>query len=313
METVARLIASGLLEREDPRPSTRTMHDLLDLWLEQQERRRDLSPQSVKNYTRCCRHAVAWLGELRPDDLGRLTLERYRNQRLGEGAAPRTIQQELIVLRMAWRWAGDAGLIPDRALPSVKIKVQGYVANHHTPSPADAARVIALLDGEDQLAAQLLATTGARVSEVTGLKRCDVDPRTRRVTLRGKTGARVFPLPEPIFALVADRIDGSARPLFDWTTSVPGSRVRVALQKACLRLGVPVFTPHGLRRMVVDQMIRSGVDVSTAASLTGHSVEVMLRHYRKVSEADRVEAVAKAGLGVLGGKVIEGPWAKAGG
>ncbi|MCB9759560.1 MAG: hypothetical protein H6739_06940 [Alphaproteobacteria bacterium] len=41
------------------------------------------------------------------------------------------------------------------------------------------------------------------------------------------------------------------------------------------------------------------MDVATAASLTGHSVEVMLRHYRKVSDDDRAEAVRKAELGEL--------------
>jgi integrase len=59
------------------------------------------------------------------------------------------------------------------------------------------------------------------------------------------------------------------------------------------------LTPHGLRRMVVDRMLRAGVDPATAASLTGHSVVVMLRFYRQVTEADRKAAVAKAALAAL--------------
>ena len=38
---------------------------------------------------------------------------------------------------------------------------------------------------------------------------------------------------------------------------------------------------------------------ATAASLTGHSVVVMLRFYRQVTEADREAAVAKAALATL--------------
>jgi integrase len=62
--------------------------------------------------------------------------------------------------------------------------------------------------------------------------------------------------------------------------------------------------------MVVDRMARSGVDVATAASLTGHSPEVMLRHYRQVSDEDRKKAVVKARLGHFPekGQVIQGPW-----
>lgn len=41
------------------------------------------------------------------------------------------------------------------------------------------------------------------------------------------------------------------------------------------------------------------MDPATAASLTGHSVVVMLRFYRQVTEADREAAVAKAALAVL--------------
>jgi hypothetical protein len=65
-----------------------------------------------------------------------------------------------------------------------------------------------------------------------------------------------------------------------------------------------------LRRLVVDDLIRSGIEPATAAKLTGHSVEVMLRRYRKVSEEDRVLAVTQAQLGrfVKKGEVIEGPW-----
>ena len=59
--------------------------------------------------------------------------------------------------------------------------------------------------------------------------------------------------------------------------------------------------------MVVDELARAGVDVATAASLSGHSVEVMLRIYRGVSDADRVAAVAAAELGNLSvhGNVVE--------
>ncbi len=56
------------------------------------------------------------------------------------------------------------------------------------------------------------------------------------------------------------------------------------------------YTPHGLRRMVVDPMLRAGVDPATAASLTGHSVVVMLRFDLQVAEVDREAAVAIATL-----------------
>ena len=57
-------------------------------------------------------------------------------------------------------------------------------------------------------------------------------------------------------------------------------------------------------------MAEAGVDPATAASLTGHSPEVMLRHYRQVTDEGRRRAVIRAGLGHFPrpGTVIEGPW-----
>ncbi len=78
------------------------------------------------------------------------------------------------------------------------------------------------------------------------------------------------------------------------------------LRRACERAGVPVFTPYGLRRSAVDRMARAGVDPATAASITGHSAQVMLQHYRKVSSEDRRDAIRRAGLGeTRSGDVVE--------
>ena len=66
----------------------------------------------------------------------------------------------------------------------------------------------------------------------------------------------------------------------------------------CIRdRGQTVFTSHGLRRMVVNRILRSGMDIKTAAELMGHSPCVMLSHYRRVTQEDRNAGVAKAGLG----------------
>lgn len=108
------------------------------------------------------------------------------------------------------------------------------------------------------------------------------------------------------------RADDDQPRILDLPRKSASQVVRDRLRRACKAASVPVFTPHGLRRLVVDRMARGGVDVATAASLTGHSVEVMLRYYRQVSDEDRRRAVLAAGLGQFpsGGEVIEGPWAE---
>lgn len=166
------------------------------------------------------------------------------------------------------------------------------------------------LEGDAGLVVRLLAMTGARVSEVCDLVPDSLDLMCGILHLGSKTGRRGSPLPAELVEALRDRVaDGRPR-LLDRPRESASQVVRDRLRRASKAAGVPVFTPHGLRRLVVDRMARGGVDVGTAASLTGHSVEVVLRYYRQVSDEDRRRAVVAAGLGHLPsrGEVIEGPW-----
>ena len=275
-----------------------TLGQLVDRWFARQQERPDLAARTVDHYQKAARHLVAWVREVDVHHMDRDTVERYRDNRLREKASPRLVVQELRVWSMAWRWGAEAAMVPSRAFPRVAVKVEGYVLNHHTPEPSEVRKVIDAAHGEARLAIELLAITGARVSEIAELRRCDIEVEGRKVSLRldGKTGVRRFPLPEPIaetMRLRAGAEESSAFPSFGMPR---GGALRSRLARACKRAAVKVFTPHGLRRMVVDRMLRAGVDPATAASLTGHSVVVMLRLYRQVTEADREAAIAKAAL-----------------
>jgi integrase len=79
------------------------------------------------------------------------------------------------------------------------------------------------------------------------------------------------------------------------------------MRRACKAAGVEAFTSHALRYRAVIDLLDAGNDSRQAAEITGHSVETMLRVYRRVSTTTKRDAVKKARLGVLPanpGKVI---------
>jgi integrase len=275
-----------------------TVGELIERWHARQHERVDLAERTLEHYDKAARHLVAWVREVGVHRLDRDTVERYRDNRFRESASPRLVVQELRVWSMAWKWAQEAAMVPARAFPNVTVKIDGYILNHHTPDPADVRKVLDAAVGESRLALELLAVTGARVSEIAGLRRCDIEADDRRVQLRltGKTGTRRFPLPEPFAQVMRERAGNEETPVLSTLGNPRDQAIRSRLARACRRAGVRAFTPHGLRRMVVDRMLRAGVDPATAASLTGHSVVVMLRFYRQVTEADREAAVARAAL-----------------
>lgn len=314
-ERLAELVADGVPapRRRESNVDVRTLGDLMDLWVERQRQRPDLRPATVDHYDKCGRHIVAWLREVDLRRVDRGTLERFRDDRLREGASRRLVVQELKILSMAWRWGQECNHAPTRLLPRVQVQVDdsAFVINHRTPTVGEVAEVLSRMEGDAGLAVRLLAVTGARVSEVCDLAPDALDLRSGTLHLDGKTGQRTFPLPEDLVEALRDRAAGDPPHLLDLPRKSASQVVRDRLRRACKAAGVPVFTPHGLRRLVVDRMARGGVDVATAASLTGHSVEVMLRYYRQVSDEDRRRAVAAARLGHFPsqGEVIEGPWA----
>lgn len=289
-----------------PDPTVETIGDVLETWLGAQEARADIVAGTLKNYTIRAKSLHSGIGAVRPDRLDVVTLERYRDARLHSGGAPATVAKELKILRFAWRWGRELGYCPARELPRVAIRVHP-VRTRQTPTRADVLGVLDHLEGWPYLAVRLLFATGARVGEIAVLRWEAVDLARATIMLRGKTGARAFPLSPDVAALLRPLAGAPADLVLGVTPSmVRGHLGTRHLAAACERAGVPRFSPHGLRRAAVDALLRAGVDVGTAASLMGHTPAVMLSAYRQATDEDRRQAITSAALGAVpgGGKVI---------
>ena len=286
-------IVRKLTGEAEPPATLVTIEDLLNVWVAARQTDAQLSPRTKGNYRRMVAHPLRCLGGLRLEALDHPALEGYRNARLGDGAAPRSIRQELLMVRLAWRWAIGRELLNAAALPTVKLKTRGYVLNHRTPTEPEVAEVLGHMRGEELLAAQLLAMTGARLSEILELRRRDVDLNGGLLHMNGKVDHRTLPLTPGMRRL----LEGRAGPEELRLLRTNANQLREALGRACALADVQAFTPHGIRRMAVNRLNRAGVDPKVAAAITGHSVEVMLTYYRSVSAEDKAKGVRQAGLG----------------
>ncbi len=322
-EILGRLLAKGVPQAEPERRSkpglVRTVGELADLWVAAQHdrvllprARGGISARTAAFYEKAARHHKAWLGEVSVRSLSKVHQEDYAHARLvKEGASPRLVQSELARLRQAWRWGLAEELLPERVLPVYRIAVdeKEFVICHRTPRPAEVEAVLGHVRGEPGLAIRVLAVTGARVGEACKLTAADLDRFQGTVRLGEKTTPRWFPLErsDPVLFQELSR-RARARPLDARLLDLhqhAREQVRNRLRRACASAGVPRFTPHGLRRMVVNRLIDAGVDAATAASLTGHSVEVMLRFYREPTPRGLADAVARADLGSFGGRTAD--------
>lgn len=304
---VAAIVGADRLDAPQDRDTLTTVRDLMECWVvEQDERlkRGDIRPRSHKLYELAARRISHAIGStpIRRTGISIGALERFRDRKLDEGISRLRIAYALKRLGSAWRWARRHGLVPPVDLPTLVVKVPE--PERHTPTIGDVHRVLGRLQGWSHFALLMLLHTGMRIGEVAALRWKDVDLERSTLSVRGgKTGDRSVPLAAVLHEalLEASRLpsvhpDGRVLGVSEETIlGGVGRRVR----RACAELGVTPFTPHGCRRLMCDNLLRQGVDVGTAASITGHSPVVLLRYYRQATADDRRLAItAVAALSV---------------
>ncbi len=296
-------------------PQLRTVRDLLEAYLKAQQARTDLSPSTVQAQIRCARRITGSSERsLPPLPIASVLVSRLRGPALvltqdllAQRYAPATVSRSLQVVCAAWRWARERGFVPDRALDPVRPLRPRAVYSRYTPSPGEVIAILGYLQRWPwaQRAVRLLWATGARRGEIASLTWDQIDLVGGRIELRGKTGTRTVPLHPTVIAELAtwprerELVTGASEATIRGTLAL---RIRTA----CEALGLPPWSPHGLRRAAVGRLYRAHVEVGAAAALLGHSPEVALRHYRQVADEDLREAVCASGLGVVpAGEVIQ--------
>lgn len=298
------------LQAEGPIDRAQTMHDLFSMWLAEQEARHDLKHRSVLAYQAAVNHLGDERRGLRmvaPTHLTRRHLGHWLRRSQDLGYADITIAGDLRILRFVWAWGQEQGDIPrDLELPKLHFRAQAKP--RHTPTPHEVAVVLGKLEHETTRRMLILArATGARRDEVRTLRWCDVVLMGNEARLRfdGKTGRRETPVGAHTTAALerwrkADDAGPSDHVLHRGHQAPTAPHLRRHLNMAIDAAEQPRWSWHSLRRLAVMEMLRAGIDPGAAASITGHSVEVMFRYYREITADDQRRAAQ-----VLDAQVIE--------
>ena len=212
----------------------------------------------------------------------------------------------------------------------------GYVYNRWMPDAQDCEAVYQHMMSSDVVAPEkrqrvglaflLMWYTGARSGAVYSLTwdNIDFDSKTIHFGVHGNkvkgNKSRVVPFPP---GMAGDRLCVELlKAKSDWDKSDKGQpfgssyiffsngwnkrfplypsnhiRMNSYIAECCGDLGINRFTPHRLRMLAVNTMIKNKVDLSVACAITGHSKAVMLRYYRKVTSSEIALGMAQARLG----------------
>lgn len=125
------------------------------------------------------------------------------------------------------------------------------------------------------LVCELLVGTGLRIGELQQVTWGDFDRvrgrlRVARNKTKGRTSGRRFvPLPGRLVASLAE-LRGDAGVDEAVFPGLSDNGLRSAMERACDRAGIPVYSPHDLRHRWISLLVMAGVPVSRVAGLAGH-------------------------------------------
>lgn len=256
------------------------------------------------------------IGEIPVSDLGAAG-DVYRSRRMRtHPQGGQTVLADLGLLRQAVDWLRDRGLTHLQRPGRVRVKT-GQAYNRYTPSAAEVLAVLGEIEERGTRASWwhraaicLMWGTGARPDDIAALTWAHVGESTLTIPQDTKTGMRVIPLTPRArqgVELCRQHNPGVGDASI-WTVKRTRFRnpVRSRVRLACERLGLPPWSPYGLRRLAVDEMRRAGVPLEVAGAITGHSPATMMKHYRTVSGLEKTAAMEQARLGeVPRGEVVE--------
>jgi len=236
------------------------------------------------------RRLLERLGDVGAAELGFGDLERYKLERVQEGAARDTVNKELGALAKGFRIAAEAQLIQAVVVPRIRRLRPGEPRSGFLTVP-EFGLLAAELHGDVRDVCEWAYWSGWRRGECFGLEWEATSAEW--VWCRDKNGTtKQAPLSGPLGPVLARR-RGLRRPDCPWVFHRQGKPIRdlrKAWKAACLRAGVGDRVFHDMRRSFVRNAIRAGIDRDTVMALSGHRTHAVFSRYNIQDEEDILAA-----------------------
>jgi integrase len=242
------------------------------------------------------------------------SIQLWVNEMSESGLSPRTVRWTHTVLKMTLDYAIDDGRLIAKN-PAVRTKFPPMRQTTHTYLTAREVARLAEACGTQGDVVLILAYTGLRFGELTGLNVEDVDIEARRVRVRrsitvggrlvegnpkSDAGRRSVPIPERVVPALKARLGGRVRGA-PAITSPRGSRLglenwkrSVAWKAAITQIGRDTMRVHDLRHTYASLSRRAGADLRLLQKAMGHaSITVTAHTYADLFD-DELDNIAAA-------------------
>ncbi len=269
-------IVTGLIPSGLP-PSTDPSHDarLVELWLSLKT-----SAHTRRAYAAEAARFLAAIDK----PLARITLADLQDWAavMGQGSLkPASQNRALTAVKSLLSFAHETGYIPFNAGAAIKLRPNLDGLAQRILEESEVARLIdSAPQGRDRILLKLLYVTGARVSEICGLKWCDVLPRHEggQITLFGKGGKTRTVLLKPKIWQQLLTLKEEAKAVDPVLRSRKGrealdvSQVRRIVYAAARKAGLDrKVSPHWLRHAHASHALDRSAPIHLVQATLGHS------------------------------------------
>lgn len=268
------------------------------------------SPQTIKSYGDGVRAFLRWCDEHDHSPvLNRDLMKGFVADLLDAGAEGATARARQLGVRRFSAWLAEEGEIDDDPLlglkaPKLDAKVTDSLTDDELRRLIKACGGKDFRDRRDEAIVRLMAETGMRAGEVTGLTVADVDLIRGLATVRrGKGGkGRLAPF-GPQTAKAIDRYlrmrrthrlaDSPVLWLGDRGKSLEYFGLHRALKYRAELAGLLKFHPHLLRHTAASRWLAAGGSEGGLMAVAGWSTRDMIDRYTKATASERAAAEAR--------------------
>jgi len=264
--------------------------ELVDRYLTHLRVERASSAQTVRAYSADLRQYLDWAvrADVDPIGLTHRQMRLYLAEMDRAGYARRTIARRLSAVRSLFAYLVAEGLVASDpssvlATPKIPSRLPNVIPDEALQALLGAPDLATPTGVRDRAVLELLYATGARVSEVVGLRVSDLDFAQGQVRLYGKGAKeRIVPVYEVALASVKTYLL-EARPKFARSTAedhlflssrgrpLSADAVRRFFRRYTSVVGRGIdLTPHSMRHTFATHLVEAGADLRTVQELLGH-------------------------------------------
>lgn len=219
-------------------------------------------------------------------------LERFKRDRLAEGASAQTVRHNLNLIRSTWKYANRLGYrTAELNFPEVKLAKSPL----RYLSDEEERRLLACLEPkrevkglppyEERLPEMkrsmqdaydlvvMLLDTGARYGEIANIEWSRIDLNDRSIHLwRPKVqNEAILYMTDRVFAILSRRAVSAARYVFENKQGGPRGYASLAIRRAIRKAGLADTKIHTLRHTHASRLVQNGMSVYEVREVLGHT------------------------------------------